>query len=134
MTRLRDEPGAAAVEFALILPLLIVLLFGIFEFGRLFNEQITVSNAAREAARVMAIADDAGKARAAAVASSEPSLDPDLTDGQIVFSVDSCRDNPGKPVVATIKYESDVLFPGFWDFVTGSSLTLTGSGQMVCGG
>jgi len=48
---IKDQNGAAAVEFAIILPLLIVLLFGIIEFGLLlYNKQI-ITNASREGAR-----------------------------------------------------------------------------------
>ena len=59
--RLRSgsEEGAAAVEFALVVPLLLTLLFGIIEFGFAFNAQIVVTNAAREAARELAVNDDA---------------------------------------------------------------------------
>ncbi|MDT8420468.1 MAG: TadE/TadG family type IV pilus assembly protein [Desulfuromonadales bacterium] len=46
-----NERGAAAVEFALILPLLLLLVFGGVEFGLvLFNKQV-LTNASREAAR-----------------------------------------------------------------------------------
>ena len=47
----RGEDGAAAVEFALLLPLLVLLLFGIIEFGFAFSTRIQATNAAREAAR-----------------------------------------------------------------------------------
>ena len=47
----RDQEGAAAVEFALLLPLLVLLLFGMIEFGFAFNSRIQATNAAREAAR-----------------------------------------------------------------------------------
>lgn len=50
----RDR-GAAAVEFALLLPLLLVLLFGIIDFGRALNAQITLTQAAREGARLDAL-------------------------------------------------------------------------------
>ncbi|NKX52544.1 pilus assembly protein, partial [Arthrobacter deserti] len=49
------ERGAVAVEFALILPILVALLLGIMEFGRAYYTQITLANAAREAARTMAV-------------------------------------------------------------------------------
>ena len=45
--RERSERGAVAVEFALLAPVLILLLFGITEFGRAYNVQISLSNAAR---------------------------------------------------------------------------------------
>ena len=50
--------GAAAVEFALVMPILIMLLFGIIEFGRAYNAKLTLANAAREAAREFVITGD----------------------------------------------------------------------------
>jgi len=47
----RDQDGAAAVEFALLLPLLVLLLFGFIQFGLAFNTRIQATNAARAAAR-----------------------------------------------------------------------------------
>ena len=49
--RERSERGAAAVEFALVMPLLLLLVFGIVEFGLIMNRQITVTHAAREGVR-----------------------------------------------------------------------------------
>jgi hypothetical protein len=51
MTSLRNHRGASAVEFALVLPLLIVILFGIIEFGLLMYNQAVITNASREGAR-----------------------------------------------------------------------------------
>ena len=73
--RLRDERGATAVEFAFIVPLLIVLVLGIAEFGHAFQVQGTLSAAAREGVRVMALQNDPAAARAA-VRNAAPSLDP----------------------------------------------------------
>ena len=50
----RDR-GAAAVEFALLLPVLLLLVFGIIDFGRALNAQITLTQAAREGARMAAL-------------------------------------------------------------------------------
>lgn len=50
--RRAPDRGAAAVEFALVLPLLLILIFGIIDFGRLLNAQIAVTEAAREGARM----------------------------------------------------------------------------------
>ena len=49
--RARRLGGMAMVEFVLILPALLVILFGILEFGVLFFQWQTLSNAAREGAR-----------------------------------------------------------------------------------
>jgi Flp pilus assembly protein TadG len=54
---LRDR-GAAAVEFALVVPILLTLVIGIIEFGRAYNIQTTLSNAARDGVRVMALQND----------------------------------------------------------------------------
>lgn len=50
--RFRERPGQTMVEFALILPLLIVVILGVIEFGRLFFGFSTLQNAARFAADV----------------------------------------------------------------------------------
>jgi len=54
-TTTQDE-GAAAVEFALIVPVLVIFLFGIIEFGILFAQQLSLSNAARQGARYGVVA------------------------------------------------------------------------------
>jgi Flp pilus assembly protein TadG len=47
----RDDTGAAAVEFALVLPVLLVIIFGITAFGITFNNYIQLSNGVRAVAR-----------------------------------------------------------------------------------
>jgi len=55
--RLRDEKGSAAVEFAVVLPLLLMVLFGIIEFGLLIYNKAMITNASREAARAGVVFD-----------------------------------------------------------------------------
>ncbi len=50
----RDR-GATAVEFALLFPLLMLIVFGTIDFGRALNAQITLTQAAREGARLDAL-------------------------------------------------------------------------------
>jgi Flp pilus assembly protein TadG len=50
--QVQKRRGQALVEFALILPLLMVLLFGIVEFGRAWNGKQVLTDAAREGARL----------------------------------------------------------------------------------
>ena len=47
----RSEDGAAAVEFAIVVPLLLLLLFGIFDYGRFFLVQMALTSGAQEGVR-----------------------------------------------------------------------------------
>ena len=58
--RIRSERGAELIEFALTLPLLLLLVLGIIEFGFLFQEYEVVTNSAREGARIAAMIPSAG--------------------------------------------------------------------------
>ena len=49
---LRDSGGAVIIEFAFVLPFLLLLITGIFDFGFAFREYLLVTNAAREGARM----------------------------------------------------------------------------------
>ena len=127
---LRTERGATAVELALIVPLLIVLVLGIAEFGRAFQVQGTLSAAAREGVRLMALQNDAAAARAA-VRNAASSLNPRITDAQIVITPSSCPvlDGGSTSVRLTINYPMPYL-TGFF----GSGVGLTGTGVMRCNG
>ena len=51
----RTERGASAVEFAIVLPVLFLVIAGIVDFGRFFFAQIQLTNAAREGARAAVV-------------------------------------------------------------------------------
>ena len=53
--RARRQEGAAAVEFGLIAPILVLLVFGTMSFGILFAQTLALSNAARQGARLGAV-------------------------------------------------------------------------------
>lgn len=129
MMRFRDrrgERGAAAVEFALVLPVLILLVFGLIEFSRVYNIQISLSNAAREGARTMAVENSLPIARSAAIAAA-PSITPAVSGAQITITPTACT--KGGTVAVTINYNVS-LMTGFF----GATLPLTGRGVMRCGG
>ncbi|WP_461172049.1 pilus assembly protein [Arthrobacter sp. Z1-9] len=124
-----SERGAAAVEFALLVPILIMLVFGIMEFGRAYNVQISLTNAAREAARSMAITKNEDAARTAAK-NAALHLIPALQNGNITFSLTAgtsgCPTNAQTTV--TISYSLSTI--------TGIAgpFAMTGKGTMLCGG
>jgi Flp pilus assembly protein TadG len=132
---LRDERGASAVEFAFIVPLLILLVLGIAEFGHAFQVQGTLSAAAREGVRAMALRNDPVDAKAVA-RNAASSLNPGITDTQIKIQVvgstaTTCPTiGAGSTAVRlTITYPMPFLTHFF-----GSGLTLTGTGVMRCNG
>jgi Flp pilus assembly protein TadG len=119
------ERGAAAVEFALLVPILIMIILGITEFGRAYNVQMSLTNAAREGVRSMAINNSQATARTAAK-NAATQLSPALADGNIAFSAANCT--VGTQMTVTISYSLSTM--------TGIAgpFGMTGKGTMLCGG
>ena len=129
--RLQAQRGAAAVEFAFIVPLLVLLVLGIAEFGHAFQVQGTLSAAAREGARAMALQNDPAAARTA-VRDAAPTLDPALTNAQITVTPAACPTTTGATPV-NVRVTVEYPMPFLTDFF-GASVDLTGTGVMRCNG
>lgn len=131
----KSERGAAAVEFALLAPVLIMLLLGIMEFGRAYNAQITLSNAAREGVRVMAINNSQSSAKAATknVASA---LNPGLKDEKIVFTYQTTPATTPIPTSCAANVQVTVTIDYSLSTMTGIAgpFAMKGTGTMQCGG
>ena len=123
--RERSERGAVAVEFALLAPVLIMLLLGIMEFGRAYNAQITLSSAARESVRVMAIGNNPTAARAAGK-NAAVGLQSALEDSNITISPTKCT--TGAQVTITVTYTLSTMTRIAGPF------PMEGKGVMLCGG
>ncbi len=129
----RDR-GAAAVEFALVLPLLLLLVFGIIDFGRALDAQITLTQAAREGVRLAALgysdADVEARTQAAA---------PDLS-GVDVTVASSCQPGAGPAADAevNVSYSFSFVTPVgaiaglFGGSGLGGPITLSAQGVMPC--
>ncbi len=138
MTRTRatqhrtPDRGAAAVEFALVLPVLMLLLVGILGFGHAYHVQTVLGNAARDGVRILALSNDADAASAAqdtAIASASPSVA--LSADQITVTPATCDTSAGgTPSTArvTITLEDFAPLGGFF------RLDITGTGSMRCNG
>jgi len=107
--RRRGSPGRGQtlVEFALILPIFLLLLVGIFDFGRAIYAYNTVNNASREGGR-LAITDQTLADIQAHAAQHAASLQVVDTDVYVDYRAqatpedeDSCRDLNGNPLVGT---------------------------------
>jgi Flp pilus assembly protein TadG len=93
----RGERGVAAVEAALVLPVLLLLVMGIIDLGRALATKQEVTHAAREAVRVYAVTHDAAQATAAfsagtaGLACSAPVISPaPCTEGEQVAVQATC--------------------------------------------
>lgn len=130
----RDVRGAAAVEFALILPVLMILVFGIINYGDMLSVRQSVSQAASEGARAAAVdpGNEAAKIDSAkkAVESALDAQDQECTgwgsgSGQCNVTIAACAGEPTKQC-ATVKVDIqyDAIIPGF-GIVLPDNLTYT---------
>lgn len=119
----RSEHGAALVEMAILLPILVMLIFGLVTAARAYNAQITLTHATREGVRVLAVTGDQAEAEAATV-SAATSLDP----ANLAVAAAECV--PGDPTSVSASYPFDYSIP----FVGSQTITLTSTAVMRCGG
>lgn len=133
--RERDR-GAAAVEFALLLPLLLVLVFGIIDFGRALNAEITLTQAAREGARLDAL----GQTNATVVTRTQTAATGlGLAAGDVAETL-ICVPNAGATADAkvTVSYQFSFVTPVgalvglFGGHGLGGPISLTAQGVMPC--
>jgi Flp pilus assembly protein TadG len=100
----RSSEGQAAVELALALPLVAVLLLALVQIGFLVRDQVLVVHAAREGVRQAAVDSGSDAARRAAAASSG------LASDRLDVSV-SGRGGPGSRVRVTVHYKAPTNVP-----------------------
>jgi Flp pilus assembly protein TadG len=95
---LRDDRGAQAVEFALIVPIVLLLIGAVVQFGFLFNAQVTVTQAAREGARLAALHQLSGSCDVTCVYAL---VVPKVVDGAAGLSLDSTPTPSNTQIVVT---------------------------------
>lgn len=123
LRRERGQRGAVAVEFALILPVLLLLVLGIIEFGFGYHAWDATQNAAREGARVGAVNPSIGEIEDRVRGASD-FLDQDQLTVTVQCapegggSYGSCGWTEGDSVRVTVEYGYDYLtpLPGFVGF------------------
>lgn len=121
---LPDERGAVAVEFALLLPIFIMLVMGVIEFGRGYNATIELTGAVREGARALALGNSPSDAETAIIAAS-PGLNPEPT----VTVLADCSGGAERARI-TANYSLTYNIP----FVTQGTWDISRTGVMRCGG
>src|SRR5687767_5403763 len=123
MPTLRDassERGTAAVEFALVLPLVLVVALALVQTGLLVRDRLLVEAAARAGARAAAVQEDASAIRAATLAAA-PSLEETGVDLAVTRA--GVR---GEPVTVSLRYLATIRVP-FVDWLFGDSVGMTAS-------
>lgn len=128
------DRGAAAVEFALCLPLLLLLVFGTIDFGRALNAQLTITQAAREGVRLAALGYPAGEVQARADAAA-----PELSGVSVTIAA-TCPPGAGPTAdaVVNVSYSFSFVTPVgaiaglFGGGGLGSPIVLSAQGVMPC--
>lgn len=115
--RHEDQKGASAVELALVLPILVALIFGIFQFGLVFNNYLAITHAAREGARLATV----DKYDETVVRDRAAPADP--TSVSIAYPNGNVQ---GEPVVVTVTDDFPLDIPFFGSV----NIPLTGSATM----
>jgi hypothetical protein len=115
------ERGAALVEFAFVLPVLLLLVLGIIDFGRAYGAKQELTHASREAVRVYAVTQNHDEATAAC----ETATQLDVNCGAAIPNV-PCT--PGAPVQVSLSYDFDFIALPF------ASIDIGSEAVMRCGG
>ena len=119
----RDDNGVVSVELVLVLPLLLLLIFGMIQFGRAYNAKVELTSAVRDGVRALALGSADPEETTIEAA---PGLDPDTI--TVETSGDPCT--AGDEAWVTAAYDFDLVIP-FWGDDT---ITIGAKGVMRCGG
>jgi len=120
--RRSTDRGAAAIEMALVLPLLMLVIFGIIDFGRLLNKQILLTEAARDGARVASFGGNPTD-RVRTIAGN---------DVDVATVPCPSTDSTGADAQVTVTYPFTFATPVVAMLGIGGNMTLTGRGVMPC--
>lgn len=125
----KTERGQALVEMALVLPILILIIFGIVEFGRILNAKLIVTGASREGARYAAVngATVTDTQISDMVKSAAPSLKP--ADVTVNISPAQSSRTRGVAVAVSVYYPVDIIAPVISAF-TGDPYTVSAQTTM----
>ncbi len=132
MVRYQEPGGQALVEFAFVLPILLLLMVAIIDFGILFYSQMAVSNAAWEGARAGAtIIDPAQGDQEIIGAIHNAAYGLDIS--RLTIDIDPAQDEPprnqsfpaprGESLTITVIYNKELTFPQVTVPISGQAVT-----------
>jgi hypothetical protein len=117
----RNERGVGLVEMAIVTPLLLLIVFGIIEFGSLYNNRIELSQGVREGARLAARAEYA--ACGGVEACTRDRIGGSLGSGADVWVVVPSSPGIGDDVTVCASSDIDPITPLMGVFLNGKSIT-----------
>lgn len=124
-TSLRKEEGQSATEFALVLPLILIVILVIIQMGIVVNAQLIIIHAAREGARDGSVTNSNMKIRESVI-NSAGTLDKNSMN--ISIKPSSGR-KIGDYITVTVEYNPPIIFPGI-ELVFPDSISLKSSATM----
>jgi Flp pilus assembly protein TadG len=114
----RGEKGQSLAEFVLVLPIFLILVFAIIDFGLGFHAWLTVTNSAREGARLGAVrAPDTGacdgdpSTKATNIICRVKETADSLDQAKLTVSVTNAQGTPGSSVVVKVDYDYGLITP-----------------------
>jgi Flp pilus assembly protein TadG len=113
--KMKNEQGQTMTELALVLPLLVVLLFGIIQFGIAFNNYVTLTDAVRAGARKAAVSRNDPSGNPAGVCRQAVLDAADNLDLTVLTPTVSCASNwdPGADVTVHADYPFNISLLGW---------------------
>jgi Flp pilus assembly protein TadG len=113
-SRLERQDGQAFVEFAIVLPLLVMLVMGIVQFGLAFHNYLSITDATRVGARAAAVKRTSGACAAATTAiQNTVSAEQWSTISSRITCTTPDGTDTGDQVKVIVKYPYSIGLPGF---------------------
>ena len=149
MVRQRAQEGAAAVEFAIVVPVLLLLLIGIIDFGRMLFVQVSLAAASHEGARASALRQMTPTSTSAVTAAVSAAVANAAPGAAQLGALESVPITVADAVYCTAGQETTtvtaqspfrwvmpvgVILPYDTDGSLVSTITLTATSEMLCAG
>ena len=125
------EKGQSLAEFVMVLPIFLILVFSIIDFGMGFHAWLTVTNSAREGARLGAVRAPAGGACDNNPSTLATNIDcrvretaDSLNQANLTPTINGAQGTPGSSVVVKVAYDYDLITPldGLLGLISGGAV------------
>ena len=112
------EKGQSLAEFVMVLPIFLILVFAIIDFGLGFHAWLTVTNSAREGARLGSVrapanggCDNDPSTQATNVDCRVRETADSLNQANLAVTISNAQGSPGSSIVVDVDYDYDLITP-----------------------